>query len=285
VRWNPGTVGGKVRVIASALVALVLLAPLLAGGSGRVAHAQFGGVLPGLESNVDLDVPLEIEPRPAWVRSFTCPIVYTHEVPSRAAFRGLLVGLRAYGYEPISLRTLDQAFTGAVPVPHGCMVLTFDDALMSQSLNALPVLIELKIPAVFFVMPDFDDGVHTYMRPAQIKALTVAGEEVMAHTCNHATLPTLLRRNPMAFLAEIVDCRARVEAITNRSISYIAYPNGSYDAPVIEELRDAGYAAAFTTRPSSFLSASSPYTLPRIAFNPSETAGSLVSRMRNPTPS
>jgi peptidoglycan/xylan/chitin deacetylase (PgdA/CDA1 family) len=222
-------------------------------------------------------LPLE---RAVWKRSATCPILYAHEVGSRPAFRSFLLGMRSYGYKPIKLATLDMALSGLIDLPRGCLVITFDDALYSQYQNALPVLDELDEVATFFVMPNFSDGVHRYMREPELRELVRAGQEVMPHTCNHATLPTLLRRNRMAFLAEIVDCRAAVESITGQAAPYLAYPNGGWDNLVAAEVEAAGYRAAFTTRRSATLSPTNPYALPRILFSPSESAATVVSRIR-----
>ncbi|MBV9355891.1 MAG: polysaccharide deacetylase family protein [Chloroflexi bacterium] len=214
-----------------------------------------------------------------WVRSIVCPVLYTHEVPSQAGLRAILLALIAAGYQPTSLRNVDQIMSGAAPPLPGCLVLTFDDALYSQYLNALPVLLSLQTPAVFFVMPAFADGVHRYMAASQIAAVAQAGFEVEAHTCNHPSLPALARRNYDAFLAEIVDCRRMIENITGAPVPFLAYPDGSYDATVLAAVASAGYRGAFTTRASSVLNAGSPFTLPRIEYNPSEVPARVIARL------
>ncbi len=208
-----------------------------------------------------------------------CPVLYTHEVPSQAGLRAILLALVGAGYQPTTLHNVDLIMSGTAPPLPGCLVLTFDDALYTQYLNAIPVLLGLQIPAVFFVVPAFADGVHRYMAAAQIAAIAQAGFEVEAHTCNHPSLPTLARRNYGAFLAEIVDCRRMIENITGVPVPFLAYPDGSYDARVLAAVADAGYRGAFATRPSAVLNASSPYTLPRIEYNPSEAPNKVIARL------
>src|SRR5918912_3986542 len=70
--------------------------------------------------------------QPPWTRSIVCPVLYTHEVPSQAIFRRFLTGLVSAGYHPSSLATIDGAMSGTADVPTGCVVLTFDDGLLSQ---------------------------------------------------------------------------------------------------------------------------------------------------------
>jgi peptidoglycan/xylan/chitin deacetylase (PgdA/CDA1 family) len=194
--------------------------------------------------------------------------------------RRFLTGLRAAGYGPTTLANVDAAMSGVVDPPPGCIVLSFDDGLLSQSLNAAPVLSELRVPAVFFVLPGFADGVHRYMGVAEIQALAEAGFEVENHTCNHPNLPRLARRDLDAFFAELQDCKRLLEDITGQPVNYVAYPFGAFDATALDAVARFGYRGAFTTRPSAVLTAGSPFTLPRIRYDPSESPLAVVRRIR-----
>jgi peptidoglycan/xylan/chitin deacetylase (PgdA/CDA1 family) len=215
-----------------------------------------------------------------WTRSIVCPVLYAHEVVSQPVMRRFLVGLLQAGYHPTSLASVDAAMSDVADTPPGCIVLTFDDALLSQYLNAMPVLLDMGVPAVFFALPGFGDGVHRYMGVAELQALAPAGFEVEAHTCNHPNLPLLARRNIDAFFAEVQDCKTILEGITGEPVNFIAYPFGSFDLTVLEAVRRFGYRAAFTTRSSAVLTANSPYTLPRIRYDPSEAPATVLRRIR-----
>jgi peptidoglycan/xylan/chitin deacetylase (PgdA/CDA1 family) len=217
--------------------------------------------------------------QPPWTRSMVCPVLYTHEVPSQAIFRRFLTGLLAAGYQPDSLATVDAAMSGISDIPRGCLVLTFDDGLLSQYLNALPVLTELGVPAVFFVLPGFADGIHRYMGSPELQAMSNAGEEVELHTCNHANLPLLARRAMSAFSAELEDCRRILEDIIGQAVDYVAYPFGAFDATVLDAVTRFGFRAGFTTRASALLTAGSPYTLPRIHYDPGEALATVLRRI------
>jgi peptidoglycan/xylan/chitin deacetylase (PgdA/CDA1 family) len=215
-----------------------------------------------------------------WTRSIVCPVLYTHEVPSQAIFRRFLTGLLAAGYQPNSLAAVDAAMSGTSDAPRGCIVLTFDDGLLSQYLNALPVLTDLAVPAVFFVLPNFNDRVHRYMGAPELQALSDAGMEVELHTCNHPNLPLLARRNLTAFFAELLDCKHILEDITGQSVDYVAYPFGAADATVLDAVRRFGFRGGFTTRVSAVLNYRSPYTLPRIHYDPGEALPTILRRIR-----
>jgi peptidoglycan/xylan/chitin deacetylase (PgdA/CDA1 family) len=218
--------------------------------------------------------------QPPWTRSIVCPVLYTHEVASQAIFRRFVTGLLAAGYQPDSLATVDAAMSGTTDIPRGCVVLTFDDGLLSQYLNALPVLTDLGVPAVFFVLPGFGDGVHRYMGTTELQAVSDAGEEVELHTCNHANLPLLARRNMSAFSAELQDCRHILEGITGQRVDYVAYPFGAFDATVLDAVTRFGFRAGFTTRASALLRYSTPYMLPRIHYDPGEALAAILRRIR-----
>jgi peptidoglycan/xylan/chitin deacetylase (PgdA/CDA1 family) len=216
-----------------------------------------------------------------WTRSIVCPVLYAHEVVSQPVMRRFVAGLLQAGYHPTTLATLDAAMSGAADVPPGCIVLSFDDALMSQYVNAMPVLADMGVPAVFFALPGFADGVHRYMGIAELQALAYAGFEVEAHTCNHPNLPLLARRNMDAFFAEVLDCKRILEGAIGTHVDFIAYPGGSFDVNVIDAVRRFGYRAAFTTRASAVLTANSPFTLPRIRYDPSEAPSTVLRRIHS----
>jgi peptidoglycan/xylan/chitin deacetylase (PgdA/CDA1 family) len=216
-----------------------------------------------------------------WMRSIVCPVLYTHEVVSQPVMRRFLQGLVQAGYHPTTLATLDAAMSGAADLPPGCIVLSFDDALMSQYVNAMPVLVDMGMPAVFFALPGFADGVHRYMGIAELQSLADAGFEVEAHTCNHPNLPVLARRNMEAFFAEVLDCKRILESAIGTRVDFIAYPSGGFDLTVIDAVRRFGYRAAFTTRASAVLTANSQFSAPRIRYDPSEGPATVLRRIHS----
>lgn len=239
---------------------------------------------PVAASQSDGDATLANDPtaanaRPPLSRSIVCPVLYAHEVVSQAALRRMLTGLLAAGYHPQAMATVDDAMSGQSDPPPGCLVLTFDDGLQSQFVNASPVLNELQVPAVFFVLPGFADGVHRYMTIDQLQALAADGFEVENHTCNHPNLPLLARRNLDALFAEVQDCKRILEDITGSAVDYLAYPYGASDATVLDAVARSAYRAAFTTRTSAVLNAGSPYSLPRIRYDPAEPPAVVLRRI------
>jgi len=184
-----------------------------------------------------------------------CPILTYHEVSNRARFTQQLAQRLQQGYQPISLDTLYRLLSGEdVPLWGQPFVLTFDDGLRSQRTNALPVLRDWQVPAVFCVMPDWrGDRVHAYMSNADFRMLVQEyGMEVVSHTFNHVALPRERVRNPGGWQAEIVQSKERLEEIVggDYTVRGFCYPSGAYDAPTVN-LVGQYYAYALTTRPGT----------------------------------
>jgi peptidoglycan/xylan/chitin deacetylase (PgdA/CDA1 family) len=213
-------------------------------------------------------------------RSLTCPVLYTHEVGSPALLRRMLLALLGAGYRPTSLAAVDDALNGVADPPRGCSVLTFDDSLYSQYANAMPVLLDLGLPAVFFALPGFADGVHRYMGPTELRALEDAGFEVESHTCNHPNLVLLAHHDLDAFFAELQDCKHMLEDLLDTPVNYIAYPMGAVDATVIDATGRFGFHLGFTTRGGARLSNIAPLSLPRIRYDVAEAPASVLRRIR-----
>lgn len=213
-------------------------------------------------------------------RSIVCPVLYTHQVASPTALSRVLEALLGAGFRPTTLASVDLAMQGQSDPPPGCLVLTFDDALYSQYANALPVLAAYQVPAVFFVMPAFGDGVHRYMAAAELRALRDAGHEVEAHTCNHPNLVRLALVGDAQLMAELLDCKQRIERIVETPVAYFAYPYGTANGDVLNGVMRAGYRAAFTTRSSALLNVSNPLLLPRIRYDVGEAASGILRRIR-----
>jgi hypothetical protein len=102
------------------------------------------------------------------------------------------------------------------------------------------------------------------MTSSQVAALARDGFGIGGHTVNH---PILARLASNVARQEIQDGRQRLEEITHRPVRLFAYPNGrpdeDYTAHTTEQVKQLGFAAAFTTAHGVGASNADLFQLPR----------------------
>lgn len=174
----------------------------------------------------------EFEPK-----ELECPIDYWHEVQSQFRFENYIDELRKEGFYPITLSDVANYFsTGQKCWPENerPRVITFDDGLLSQYQNAVPVLDKWKIRGTFACMADWQgDGTHRHMSNKQIREISLYWE-IASHTGNHPNLPKLREKNLGAWQAEIVDSRRILEEIIGKEVRSFVYPFGAFDRETVE---------------------------------------------------
>ncbi len=176
------------------------------------------------------------------------PILTYHRIAGPTAFQAQLDGLMDAGLSPVSFEHLVAAIEGWAELPDRPFVVSFDDGWLDQVDGALPVLQDLRVPAVFFVLPGFDRYGQGHMTLADIQSVRAAGVTVGSHTFNHADLPPLYRSNLGAAQAEVVESRQWLEDEVD-GVDYFAYPLGRFDPDVKALVAAAEYRAAVSTVP------------------------------------
>ncbi len=253
---------------AGARCQLFAKAVLRGTGDGSVAADPLGDRFMGLPRSLRR----RIDPLPAPglpsdpAVGIDAPIIYYHEVPDPDAFARQLEGLVGEGFNVIPYERLVRALRGTTDLPEKPLVITFDDGRSSQLHNAAPVLLRLRLPATFFVLPGFDQLEPGHLTAGAFARLRNWGFSVQSHTLNHADLPNLLRSDRGAAEAEVVNSRAELLPIGGGD--HFSYPFGGYDQATADLVRAAGYESAVSTR---FVRVHFPedlYRLGRIQANP-----------------
>jgi peptidoglycan/xylan/chitin deacetylase (PgdA/CDA1 family) len=102
------------------------------------------------------------------------------------------------------------------------------------------------------------------LSPGMIARLSDEGVEIGGHTITHPILTCL---DDEAAQREIAGNKHQLEAIIGRQLRLFAYPNGKagidFDARHVRMVREAGYAAAFTTERGAASPRHDPYQIPR----------------------
>ena len=123
------------------------------------------------------------------------------------------------------------------------IAITFDDGNASDALIVLPELISRSLTADFFVCAG-RIGSAEYLDRFMLRDLLDCGMGIGSHGINHQDWRTLTDR---ALDVELRDARHKLEDITQRSISTVAIPFGSYDHRVLRRLRRDTWECIYTT--------------------------------------
>lgn len=178
--------------------------------------------------------------------------------------------LHRLGYRGVSM-------TAAMPYLRGdargrIAVITLDDGYADNLEHALPVLLRHGFSATCYVVSGcigshnrWDAERLTVRKPLmtreQLRAWHAAGMEVGAHTRTH---PHLSRCDDATLRDEIGGSKRELEDAIGAPIPQFCYPYGDHDDRVVAEVRDAGFAAATTTRRGRARPGDDAWRLPRI---------------------
>lgn len=184
--------------------------------------------------------------------------------------------LRAAGYTAITLQQAWDGWRKGGPMPRKPIVLSFDDGYLSHYTHAKPVLRKLGWPGVLYLTTkSIGPGGLTVH---QLQSLLRAGWEIDSHTLTHPDLTTL---DDAALARELEDSRKALRKRFKVPVNFFAYPAGRNDARVRKATQAAGYLAATTVAEGVARGADDPFALKRVRVNATDTADSLLTRLRD----
>jgi len=206
----------------------------------------------------------------------TCVAVHYHEVASqhRKRFARQMDTLLRHA-KPLAADYRQPLQPGQHHV-----VVTIDDGLLSSIENAIPELVQRRIPVVLFALPGL---LGTVPRWAEFGTDSI-GKEIIAtadrlrelprdlitigsHTMTHPLLPSL-SEDESKF--QLIASRAELEKLLNREITLFSFPYGEFSDPLIQLCREAGYQRVFTVLPIPALTDPREFVTGRIAVNPTD---------------
>lgn len=125
------------------------------------------------------------------------------------------------------------------------LLVTFDDGDITNFKYAYPMLKEMRLKAYFFIIAK-RVGANGYMNWQQIKELSNAGMVIGSHGMTHRILTELTDRE---LDYELRASKKLLEENLGRAIDYFSIPRGFYNRRVIDEAKEVGYKAIFTSNP------------------------------------
>ena len=172
------------------------------------------------------------------------------------------------------------------------ILLTFDDGFQNNYNNVIPILNSYDIPGLFFISTqhviepnnwlsfikqnmkkytvnqdilsadlkiDYFDGL---TKDQIIKIANNPLHTIGSHTVTH---PDLTKLSVTNIDSELINSKNYLENIINKPVEYFAYPYGNYNGIVVENVKKAGYRAAFGIDKINFFGESN-FEIPRIGI-------------------
>jgi peptidoglycan/xylan/chitin deacetylase (PgdA/CDA1 family) len=282
-----GIAVGALAIVTVAVAALTLhsetpdpahsVAPT-ATAKARTAHRRQKGTVPPVVGEITGEK----------ARRMAVPILMYHVISRAPAgvanaelwvdkdvFADEMRALQAAGYTAITLQQAWDGWRHGGPLPRKPVVVSFDDGYLSHYTHAKPVLRELGWPGVLYLTTKSIGPGGLTVR--QIRSLMSAGWEIDSHTLTHPDLTTL---DDAALARELRDSRTELQERFGVPVHFFAYPAGRHDARVRAATSAAGYLAATTVEEGVAHGADDPFALKRVRVNATDTADSLLARLR-----
>jgi peptidoglycan/xylan/chitin deacetylase (PgdA/CDA1 family) len=196
--------------------------------------------------------------------------IYRSLYVSPGAFARQLYVLQRLGYAGLSM-------SAAMPYLRGerrgrIAIITLDDGYADNLDAALPVLQRFRFSATTYVVSGAIGRYNTWdaerlgirkplMSLAGLRRWNDAGMEIGAHTSTH---PRLTSCTDTQLNREVYGCKADLEDRLGYAVTQFCYPYGDVDERVAAATREAGYAAATTTRRGRAVAGADLWRLPRV---------------------
>lgn len=189
------------------------------------------------------------------------PILMYHEVCDQHADESLLKKLRStyivtkkqfaeqmeaikqLGFKPIGTNDLLNQMSNSSKPRDKHIVITFDDGFAGNFDHALPILSDFGFPAIFFVTTAFV-GKQNMLTWDQIEQMQRAGMSIDSHGVNHYLLSKLSNAE---MATELEVSKKIIEQRLGSQVRLVAFPGGSFDGLVTQEVVRARYDGACTS--------------------------------------
>ncbi|WP_438431920.1 polysaccharide deacetylase family protein [Gorillibacterium sp. sgz500922] len=226
-----------------------------------------------------------------------------------ALFREQLAYLQERGYRFISLAEF-KAFLSGASVPGKAVFVTFDDGYDSYYRLGVPIMKELGVPSINFIITSHlrqkqTSGIPTLTKAAIQKMLAETPLALVgSHSDNLHNEANNGKGKPLLVARLAKDGRTETDAeyearirndlnashsllseLSPNSADAIAYPYGVYDREALRLVRESGFRYGFTIAPGMTTRSSDPLKLPRInagnpEVSPAELDKMIQSRVR-----
>lgn len=145
------------------------------------------------------------------------------------------------GFTSMTVVQLANYFDGTFVLPEKPIIITFDDGVINQYENALPVLYKYNMTATFYIFPNPISKSVNYMTWEQLAEIDQAGMEIGNHGWYHLYWD---RISAEELDRELNLSKQTLEENLGHEIFSLAYPFGSYNDDVTQAVKDSGHQTA-----------------------------------------
>jgi peptidoglycan/xylan/chitin deacetylase (PgdA/CDA1 family) len=186
------------------------------------------------------------------------PILMYHEITddpphpyaiSRTQFEDQLKYLSAHRYRSIVID--DQLFRlekGGLKADPRSVVITFDDAQVSNYTQAMPLLQKYGFRATFFVPTVFIDQGQRNLMKKQLIEMDREGMVIQSHSHSHPFLNDLHREG---IYSELAISKKILEEVIQKNVTIMSCPGGRYSKNVIDIAKEIGYRGVCISEPGT----------------------------------
>lgn len=174
-----------------------------------------------------------------------------------SALEAHLSFLERMGHSFVSLEDIAHWQDGGTDIPRKAVALTFDDGYADFETAVVPLLKKFNAPGTVFVIGDTDEAQYRVdSEPFMTtEALARVAEEPLVEVGYHS------RTHPN--LDSLAEYQLGPEVTPPPGTRFFAYPGGHHSHDAVRAVERAGYAAAYTIRPTLVEKWSDRYLMPR----------------------
>ncbi len=136
-------------------------------------------------------------------------------------------------------------------IPAKSALITLDDGYVSAYETARPILKKFGYPWTYFIYTKFIGTGGKSISWEQLAELRDEGVEIGCHTVSHQNLREARGKSPEAYEAwlrdEVPGSKQLIEKKLGIRCAVFAYPEGRFNAKVLDVVKAAGFEASFTT--------------------------------------
>ncbi len=158
--------------------------------------------------------------------------------------------LKDEGISVISMSDFLAWRRGEKSIPSRSAIITIDDGYVSAFDTARPILKKFGYPWTYFIYTKYVGSGGKSITWEQLGQLRDEGVEIGCHTVSHQDLRDPRGKTPEAYEQwlrdEIAGSKTIIEQHLGIRCTAFAYPFGGWNSRIVQIVREAGYAAAFT---------------------------------------